>query len=237
MEASGRSGLPPAPVWAPRADAGSDARSQRPIWTATLFLVAIGLAAVLRRAYVLLAQHPLSAGLAAPLDAGFARHRDLTLAHIIPASLFVLLAPLQFVERLRRGPWHRWSGRGLLVIGAVTGATALVMSYTTAIGGANETAATTFFAVLFLLFLGAGFREIRRYRVREHREWMTRAFGVALGASVTRPIIGAFFAARRLPPHEFFGIGFWLGFSISLLGAEAWIHYSAGKAPLPELLQ
>src|SRR5258708_13945749 len=38
---------------------------------------------------------------------------------------------------------------------------------------------------------------------------MIRAFGVALGISTTRPIVGAFFAARCLSPHEFFGTAFW----------------------------
>jgi hypothetical protein len=37
---------------------------------------------------------------------------------------------------------------------------------------------------------------------------MIRAFGDALGIATTRPIVGAFFAARRLPPHQFFGTGF-----------------------------
>jgi len=45
----------------------------------------------------------------------------------------------------------------------------------------------------------------------------------------TRPIVGAFFAARRLSPHEFFGTAFWLGFTLTLLAAEAWIHYSGSQ--------
>jgi hypothetical protein len=53
---------------------------------------------------------------------------------------------------------------------------------------------------------------------------MIRAFGVALGIATTRPIVGAFFAARRLSPHEFFGTAFWLGFTLTLLGAEVWVQ-------------
>jgi hypothetical protein len=101
-----------------------------------------------------------------------------------------------------------------------------VMSYTTAIGGANETAATTLFAILFILFLSLGFWNIRQGKIARHREWMIRAFGVALGIATTRPIVGVFFAARRLSPQEFFGTAFWLGFTLTLLAAEAWIHYS-----------
>jgi hypothetical protein len=39
-----------------------------------------------------------------------------------------------------------------------------------------------------------------------------------------------FFAFRRLAPHEFFGIAFWLGFTITLLAAEAWIDYTRQHA-------
>jgi hypothetical protein len=33
----------------------------------------------------------------------------------------------------------------------------------------------------------------------------------------------------RLSPHEFFGIAFWLGFSLTLLGAEVWIQHCRVK--------
>jgi hypothetical protein len=198
------------------------------LWTITLILVMIGQLAVARRTYVLL-RPPASVGLGpAALDATFSYHRTLTLLHILPASLFFCLAPLQFLPGIRERHiwWHRWSGRVLLILGGVIGASALVMSYTMAIGGANETSATTLFGILFLLFLGIGFRRIRQHRVGDHREWMIRAFGVALGVATTRPIVGAFFAAGKLSPHEFFGTAFWLGFTLTLLGAEVWIHCS-----------
>jgi hypothetical protein len=35
-----------------------------------------------------------------------------------------------------------------------------------------------------------------------------------------------FFAFHRLTPHEFFGIAFWLGFTITFMAAEAWIDYT-----------
>ena len=144
-------------------------RMRRAIRAITLILAAIALIAVARRAYVLL-HPPVSPGFgpAAALDGGFARHRLLTLIHILPASLFVCLALLQFLPgiRSRHIQWHRWSGRALLILGCIVGASALVMSYTMAIGGANETAATTLFGILFLLFLAMGFRSIRQHGSR-----------------------------------------------------------------------
>ncbi len=209
-------------------------RPARLVWTATLLLVAIGLATAVRRTYVLLSppEHPRFAAGAA-LDPAFAVHRSLTLLHVLPAALLIVLMPLQFVNRIRtrRIAWHRWSGRLLIVLGFVVGTSALVMSYTIPVGGANETAATTLFAILFLLFLTLGFWNIRQRNVVRHREWMIRAFGVALGVATTRPIVAAFFAARRLSPHEFFGTAFWLGFTLTLLAAETWIHYSGSQSP------
>ncbi|MCU1259266.1 MAG: putative rane protein [Bryobacterales bacterium] len=209
-------------------------KGRRLVWSLALLLVAIGLLAAARRTYVLLnpSQTPRFAA-AAAMDAGFARHPTLTLLHILPAGLFLALMPLQFVRRIRvkHLGWHRRSGRLVLILGAIVGLSALVMSYTTSIGGANETAATTLFAILFLVFLALGFWNIRRRRVARHREWMIRAFGVALGIATTRPIVGAFFAAGRLSPREFFGIAFWLGFTLTLLGAESWIHFSREQPP------
>jgi hypothetical protein len=165
---------------------------------------------------------------AAALDAGFSAHPTLTFIHILPGALLIVLMPLQFVRGIRERhlSWHRWSGRLLIILGFVVGASALMKSYTMAIGGTNETAATTLFAILFLIFLSMGFWNIRRRRIARHREWMIRAFGVALGIATTRPIVGAFFAARRSTPQEFFGTAFWMGFTITLVAAEAWIHYS-----------
>jgi hypothetical protein len=190
------------------------------VWAAAIVLSAMGVAVAVLRAYRL-----LSPGHRVGFDHGFYDYRVLTFFHIIPAALLIVLMPLQFVARLRPR-WHRWSGRILLALGFVVGITALIMTYTMAIGGANEIAVITLYATLFLIFLALGFRNIRRGRVARHREWMIRAFGVALGIAVTRPIVGAFFAARRMAPQEFFGIAFWLGFTITLLGAEAWIHYT-----------
>ena len=102
-----------------------------------------------------------------------------------------------------------------------------------AIGGVNETTATVFYAILFVFCLTKAFIHIRRREIVLHREWMIRGFAIGLGVATVRPIVGAFFAARRLSPHEFFGTAFWLGFTINLIAAEAWINYTRGR-PIPE---
>ena len=165
---------------------------------------------------------------AAALDTGFARHKALTLMHIIPGALFLVLALLQFVSKIRTNhlEFHRWLGRILVVTGLVIAVSALVMSVTMNIGGPNETAATSLFGILFLFCLVKAYRHIRRKEVAQHREWMIRTFAIGLGVATTRPIVGMFFAFRKLSPHEFFGIAFWLGFTITFFAAEVWIDYT-----------
>src|SRR5260370_1786885 len=91
------------------------------LWTVVIFLAFIGLAVAARRSIVLLKPGALSAAKnpAAQLDAHFANHAALTLAHILPAMLFMVLGPLQFVRSLRSKHLqiHRWSGRIFLTPG------------------------------------------------------------------------------------------------------------------------
>jgi uncharacterized membrane protein len=209
-------------------------RATRFIWIGVIVLAVIGLAAATRRALVLFWPGVFSGKYppAAAMDTGFAKHMALTLVHIIPGALFLLLVPLQFVPAIRTKylSVHRWLGRILVVSGLVIGISALVMSYTMNIGGPNETAATTLFGILFLFCLIKAYRHIRRKEVAQHREWMIRAFGIGLGVATTRPLVGMFFAFRKLTPHEFFGIAFWLGFTITFFVAEAWIDYTRNHA-------
>lgn len=206
-------------------------RARQLVWFGVIFLVVIGIAAVTRRTLVLLGPMQFGGGRsnpAAALDAGFDKHTALTLIHILPGGLFLLLVPFQFAGSIRQKHLrlHRWMGRSLVVVGLIIGISALVMSYKMNIGGANETAATTLFAILFLICLVKAYIHIRRKEVARHREWMIRMYGVALGVATTRPIVGMFFAFRRLTPHEFFGIAFWLGFTITFLIAEGWVEYT-----------
>ena len=213
-------------------------KATRLVWTGVILLVIIGVAAVTRRTLVLLWPGTFSGGKSNPavaLDAGFARHVTLTLIHILPGALFLVLAPLQFVPGIRAKHLrlHRWMGRVLLISGLIIGTSALVMSYTMNIGGTNETAATTLYGILFLICLIQAYRYIRRKEVARHREWMIRAYGIGLGVATTRPIVGMFFAFRRLAPHEFFGIAFWLGFTITAVAAEGWVEYTRGRVLFP----
>jgi len=229
---------------------------QRALGSAVIFLALIGVAIGVRRTAQLVpivahgyrppavSSNPRLAQLAA-LDDLFARHPILTLVHIVPGMLFMILGPLQFSSRIRARHlrWHRLSGRVFVVCGLVIGISALVMSFgMPAIGGVNQAAATTLFGTFFLFALCKAFWHIRRREVALHREWMIRAFSIGLAVAAIRPIMGVFFATSPLTgltPREFFGIAFWIGFVLHLMAAEAWIHSTmpgetaAGVQPLP----
>ena len=216
-------------------------RLRRALWSAVIFLALIGSVVAVRRMVHLVpivvgGYHPpvvISNPVAAQfakLDDLFAHFPILTLVHIVPGLLFMLLGPLQFSStiRARHLRWHRMSGRVFVFCGVVIGISALVMSLgMPAIGGFNQAAATTLFASFFLFALCKAFWYIRRREVTLHREWMIRAFSIGIAVATIRPIIGMFFATSRfsgLTPHEFFGIAFWIGFVLHLIAAEAWIR-------------
>src|SRR6202166_5364258 len=216
-------------------------RMRRVLWGAVIFLALIGTAVAVRRIVNVLpvvlhgfrppppASNPVAAQFGA-LDDLFAHYPVLTLIHIVPGLLFMLLGPLQFSStiRARHLRWHRWSGRVFVACGFVIGISALVMSIgMPAIGGVNQAAATTLFGSYFLVALSRAFWLIRRREIALHREWMIRAFSIGLAVATIRPIMGIFFATSRLSgltPREFFGIAFWIGFVLHLMAAEIWIH-------------
>jgi uncharacterized membrane protein len=213
----------------------------RALWAVVIFLAVIGCAVVIRRTVTLWpvvthghhspipSSNPRLAQLGA-LDNLFADYPYLTLIHILPGLLFMILGPLQFNSTLRaRHPrWHRWSGRVFLICAGIIGVSALVMSLgMPAIGGVNQAAATTLFGTFFLFALGRAFRHIRRHEIALHREWMIRGFATGLAVAAIRAVIGFFFATSPLTgltPHEFFGTAFWIGFVLCLMVAETWIH-------------
>lgn len=216
---------------------------RRVLWSIVIFLVVIGVGVVVRRTVHLVpilisgytpptpSANPALTQFAA-LDDVFARYPVLTLIHILPALVFVVLAPLQFSSKFRQRhlKWHRRNGRILVICGMVVGVSALVMSFgMPAIGGVNQAVSTTLFALFFLFALGKAVRHIRRREIALHREWMIRAFAIGLAVATIRPIIGFFFATSRftsLTPYEFFGTAFWIGFVLHLVAAEAWIHWT-----------
>ncbi|MDB5155108.1 MAG: hypothetical protein JWR54_3859 [Mucilaginibacter sp.] len=218
-----------------------NSKADRWLWGITIFLVLIGIAIVYRRV-VFISELNTPKGFVPGItkskslvpDDGFAAHPLLTLIHIIPGLLFMLLAPLQFVKRLRTGypKAHRFMGYIVLVCGVIIGSTALIMGFTMAIGGITETLAVAVFGTAFLFSVAKAYLHIIKRETALYREWMIRVLAIGLAVSTTRPIIGIFFATSRftgLTVHQFFGVAFWIAFILHVTLAEAWIRSTKGK--------
>jgi len=198
--------------------------SRHPFWLLAGFWIcfAIAIAVVVRRLIALI--RPSHGGLPqmAALNATFSAHAALTMAHIIPAAIFVVLAALV----LFRSSVNEWVERLFFPFGLITGLTAYAMS-SFAIGGWIERSAVLVFDTWFLFSLWRAYRFRLHGDAQRKREWTTRAVGILLGIATTRPVMGIFFATSartHLGPHQFFGIAFWIGFSINVAIIELWLH-------------
>ncbi len=153
----------------------------------------------------------------------FASHATLTLAHILPALAFVLVAPFFLYRKSNQTAWPE---HVLFPLGLIIGITAYAMS-TYSVGGWVERSAVLLFNTLFSFSLLRAYLYMKRGELPLKRRWMVRAIAILLGIAVTRPLMGVFFATSRLTglePQQFFGIAFWIGFSTSTLLGEMWLR-------------
>jgi Predicted membrane protein (DUF2306) len=214
-------------------DLVTDRAAADPLWLLTGFWIsiAISVAVVVRRLVAIVHPPQSTPPQMVALDAAFASHAALTVAHIVPAMAFVLLTPFVFLRHSEVA----WAERLLFPLGVVVGVTAYAMS-AYSIGGWLERSAVLLFNTLFLFSLARAYRYMRRGEHLLKRRWMTRAVGILLGIATTRPVMGIFFATSRLThlePWQFFGIAFWIGFSINTIAVELWLH-SRGRPSLME---
>jgi hypothetical protein len=201
-----------------------------PLWLRIAFWasIVIGVAVVFRRAAALLAgPSPGAPPQLASLDAWFVAHAGLTWLHILCALAFVVLLPFLFWGRTSRSQGIE---RAFFLLGYAVAATAYAMSVN-AVGGWLERAAVLFFNTLFAVSLTRAFLSRRADEVAKRR-WTLRAVAILLGIATTRPVMGVFFATSRLThltPQQFFGIAFWIGFSLNTLVMELWLRSSAAE--------
>ena len=198
-----------------------------PLWIYIGFwgCIVVSIAVVLRRLSALAFPSRSAPPQLAALDTVFASHAALTLAHILPAVAFVLVAP--FVV-FRRPANSSWPERLIFPLGVVVALTAYAMSMYS-VGGWVERSAVLLFNSLFLFSLFRAYGYGRQGNLLLKRRWILRAIVILLGIATTRPVMGIFFATSpltHLAPSQFFGIAFWIGFSINVLAIELWLRYS-----------
>jgi hypothetical protein len=202
------------------ANAHSPQEIRTPPWLRVGFWVCtlIAVAAVVRRIIAL--EFPSSSGPPpmVELDRIFSFHAALTYAHILPALAFVVVTPFAIFRRFSRLTWpERW----LFPLGVVVGVSAYAMSVY-AVGGWIERSAVLFYNSLYLFSLVRAWLYKVRGQILLKTCWLIRAIGILLGIATTRPVMFATSRFTHLGPHQFFGIAFWIGFSINWIVVESW---------------
>lgn len=159
-----------------------------------------------------------------PFDSDFSRHPVITFIHMLPGALFLILGPMQFTRRTRERP-NNGIRIAFIFAGYIVGISALCLPFVLKpIGGLNEAAASTLFAIYFLIALSRTWWHLTKGNTALCREWIIRAYAIGLAIATVRPIMGIFFAFSGLQPQVFFGTAFWLGFTIHAMAAEVFIN-------------
>jgi len=163
-------------------------------------------------------------------------HPAATLLHVAPGLVFVILAPLQLVRRIRsRFPAvHRWSGRVVLLAGVPIVTTALFLAWFAPHTGMAETVIITIVAMLFAGSGFAAFSAIRRRDIPRHREWMIRFLAAGLAISTVRlastpiTLLLPFVSLRDITV-----VSMALGWIVTMAVAEWWIRESRSDRASP----
>ena len=94
-----------------------------------------------------------------PYNPGFSEYPTIVALHVMLDSLYLALAPFQFVRRIRSRHlgYHRWTGRLLVAVGLVVGATTLLMGLVIPFSGCGERVIIGFFGGLFLVAIVKSF--------------------------------------------------------------------------------
>jgi len=155
------------------------------------------------------------------------------MSHMLPGFVYMILAPFQFVPKIRaRYPkFHRINGRLVLLLSIVLIPSGIIFAFLHPYVGFKEQVPTVFYTVLYLGCVAMGLRSIYRRRFAEHREWMIRVYAFGLGIYSIRVWYSLFLHLSDQPSTEFFASSFWIGIAANLVVAEIWINLSRPSPP------
>ena len=116
------------------------------------------------------------------------------LLHGLAGACALLLAPMQFSDRLRQrhAKFHRVVGR-IYIAGSLIAAPVgtYIQFFQEGMGAPRSlSVATAVFATVWMLTTAIALVFIRRRKVQQHRQWMTRSFAVALVFLEVRVVLG-----------------------------------------------
>jgi len=182
----------------PQATAGSAG------WLAPAGLLVLGMLPVAAGALRLDQLSGMSAVM--PANPRFASVPLPVVLHIVTATLFAILGPLQFAAGFRRRwpAWHRVAGRLLVGCGLVVALTGLWMTLFYARPDATGTllyASRIVFGSAMVVSIVVGLAAILRRDVQSHRAWMARGYAIGLGAA-TQMLTLAVAEIVAGPPNE-----------------------------------
>jgi len=219
---------------------------RRALWVALVALALVGVSSAVFRAAAVLDPNGATARLqhqafrAMHADESliredqvrFGTHATRTLLHVVPGALFLALAPLQFVRRIRERhlQFHRWLGRVLMIAVVVSAVSSFYFGLVIPVGGVGEAAAIAVFGALMLFAVARGYIAARRGDVAPHRAWMIRAFAVAIGVSTIRVVALVVQLIAPPRPEQLVVISFWTGWLLTLGVAELWIRLTSTSA-------
>lgn len=153
--------------------------------------------------------------------------------HTAAGVAALVLAPIQFVARLRQRlpALHRATGRlyvGACVVGAPTG---LVLAAGTT-AGPIAGSGFAILAILWALFTFFGVRFARAGRLAEHRSWMIRSYAMAAAAITLRLMLplSAMLGLPFLPSYQAIA---WLCWLTNLAIAELYLRRNVQRAAIP----
>jgi uncharacterized membrane protein YozB (DUF420 family) len=141
-----------------------------------------------------------------PANARFAPMPLPVVLHIVSATAFAILGPLQFAAGFRRRwpAWHRVAGRLLVGCGLLVGLTGLWMTLFYAApdnSGLLLFASRIVFGSAMVVSIVIGLAVILRRNVQSHRAWMARGYAIGLGAA-TQMLVLMVAGIVAGPPNE-----------------------------------
>jgi uncharacterized membrane protein len=173
-------------------------------WLAPLGLFLLGMLPVIAGAFRLEQLSGLSDAL--PVNPPFAPMPLPVVLHIVSATVFSVLGPLQFAAGLRRHwpAWHRAAGRLLVACGLLVALTGLWMTLFYAApdnSGALLFVSRILFGSAMVASMVVGLAAILRKDIQGHRRWISRGYALGLGAA-TQMLVLMVAGIVAGPPNE-----------------------------------